>query len=530
MTYNPPLGLLNLSQRVSVMHNHDRFHKSLRTTAAGLLAAAVASAGLAGCQSPFRSGDAVNDNYSQSLLVRDIMRGNIHSDIFGATTINGGIRDLAPVDSPGPDTQPATEPAATRASLDMVSLIGMPQAALNMSEPIVKLTLQDAIYRAAKHSLAIKVDAYNPGISETALIQAEAAFDPVIFGNTNWSNTDEPASPSPTTINGQSWTNQIGVRELLPAGGTISAFAQSIYHDLPLASGTFNRINSQSALNITLQQPLLRGFGNDYAQASIYLAQRDLRISNVDFKKTAIQSIGDVEEAYHNVFLTRTVVEINERLVIASQQTYNLLYARINLDVTKESLQLALTALYQRQEQLGIAQENYRLASDKLKSLLNDPELPVAGNILIDPVDVPTTEPLNLSSAESIVRALQQRPEMEEARLKLEQADIVVKVAQNDLLPQLDLTAGMQSNAIDNSLERSFAHTISPANFIDWNAGVHLEFPLGNRQAQANLVGEDDALGQGSMQPEEGRVHLVRLRLDPRGRKVFGEGVLARAL
>ena len=293
--------------------------------------------------------------------------------MFGATTINGGIHESARVDSAGPDTEPASERGSGRASLDVVSMIGLPQAALNMPEPVVKLTLQDTIYRAAKHSLAIKVDAYNPGIKETALIQAEAAFDPVVFGQSNWTNTDEPVTPSPTTFNGQSWNNQIGIKELLPSGGTISAFGQVIYHDLPLAPGTINNVNYQSALNLTLDQPLLKGFGNDVNQAQIYLAQRDLRISNADFKKTAINSIGDVEEAYHNVFLARTNVEIDERLVIASQQTYNLIYARRDLDVTKESLQLALTALYGREEALGIAQQTYRLASDKLKSLINDP-------------------------------------------------------------------------------------------------------------------------------------------------------------
>ena len=48
----------------------------------------------------------------------------------------------------------------------------------------------------------------------------------------------------------------------------------------------------------------------------------------------------------------------------------------------------------------------------------------------------------------------------------------------------------MQSNAIDGRLDESFGHTIAPAHFIDWNAGVTLSFPLGNRQAQANLHGD----------------------------------------
>lgn len=433
-----------------------------------------------------------DEGYTESLLARELLRGNVSPEIFGSTTINGGIHESAPVDSTGPATAPTTTaPAATQASLDMVSLFGMPEAALNQTEPHVKLSLQDAIYRAAKHSLAIKVDSYTPGISEAALIQAESVFDPVIFGHSNWSNTDTPASPVQLVTNGQSWDNEIGVKELLPSGATVSAFAQTIYYDLPSASTSFNRINYTSALNLTITQPLLKGFGSDYSEEQIYLAQRDLRISAVDFKKTALTSIGQVEEAYYDVVSTKTIVEIDERLAIAGQQTYNLMWDRRNLDVTKESLELALTALYQRQEQLIRDQENYRLASDNLKSLINDPEMPTASNILIDPTDLPTVEPFSYSAQDCIMRALQQRPEMVEQRLKIEKADITVRFDKNGLLPQLDLTAGMQTNAINNSLENSFAQTISPANFISWNAGVTMQFPLGNRAAEAQLVGDE---------------------------------------
>ncbi len=469
-------------------HLRNCTRRSVRAAAASAMTAAVVAASLAGCQSPFASDEAFKeDHYSQSVLVRDLMRSGAISGLEQSPTINGGIHEMARVDATGP--APASAPAPQPATLDAVSVIGLPEAALDMPEPQVKLSLQDAVFRTVNHALAIKVNSYQPGISEAALIQAEAVFDPSVFGQSNWASTDEPANPSPTTTNGQAWTNQLGVRETLPTGATVSAFAQTIYHDLALAPGATNAINYQSALNLTIDQPLLRGFGSDYNQASIYLAQRDLRVSQADFKKTVIQTISSAEKAYQNLVLARTAVEINERLVIASRETYDIIYKRLGLDVTKESMGLVQTSLLQHEESLLTAQENYRNASDALKNIMNDPELPTRSNILINPIDRPTSAPFNYSSEECIVQALEQRPEMEEARLKLEQANIVVKVSKEDLLPHLDLVAGMQSNALDGSLERSFAHTISPANFIDWNAGVSLDFPLGNRAAESALVG-----------------------------------------
>jgi outer membrane protein TolC len=366
----------------------------------------------------------------------------------------------------------------------------MPYAALNVEEPVRDISLQDAIERTVKHSLAIKVDAYNPAIKQAQVVEAEAIFDPVFFGQTQWASNDDPQL-SPTFSNGTSWNNQIGIRKLLPTGGTAQASVGANFHDIDVPAGTVSpdlKSSYANNINIQLTQPLLQGFGTQVNEANIYLAQRDLRITLSEFKQNSMKAVADVEEAYLDLILARTNVEVLERLVVASQQTYNDIVARQFIDATKASINQALSALDSRRADLHVAQKTLRNASDRLKSLLNDPEIDVAGNVLLNPSDRPITEPVLYTAADCIAIALQQRPEMIQARLQLERADIVVTVAKNGLLPKVDLTLSMQSNGLDRGFDQSLENTVNPMNALDFAAGIKFEIPLGNRAAEAQLA------------------------------------------
>jgi HAE1 family hydrophobic/amphiphilic exporter-1 len=91
------------------------------------------------------------------------------------------------------------------------------------------------------------------------------------------------------------------------------------------------------------------------------------------------------------------------------------------------------------------------------------------------------------STAECVETALRQRPEMQAIRLQAEQADIRISIAKNDLLPRVDLVAGLQTNGLDHQFDTAFGNTLSPGNSLDFNAGIKIEIPIGNRLAEATL-------------------------------------------
>lgn len=492
----------------------------VRTVICAALAAA-AGAAISGCESPLNQdytgrGD---DAYTQSLLVRAVMDANAKTPPVGNGTFNGGVREYVRVDQAGPSSMPAVtmpagpigagggptadSPPTTNPSYASVSTIGMPGAALDQPEPTKDLSLRDAIARAAMHSLAIKVEGYNPGIEETLLVQQESIFDPVLFGSATWTDNDDPTSVA-SPVNGQSWQHQLGIHKLLTTGGTVTASVTAGYHDLITTTpGTLSTLGRgipisithstgyTTNLNLSITQPLLRGFGSDVNEANIYLAQRDMRISLANFKAQAIKSVSDVEEAYWLLVQAKTNVDILQREVIASDQTYRIVQERP--DATLEQKGQALTALERQRGDLLAQVAAYRAASDQLKAVMNDPDYDISSNILVNPTDKPIDEPFYFNIPDYIETALRQRPEMQAARLTIERSDIQIKVAKNGLLPQLDMTLSVQPNGHGpenqppGGLDQAFSSIVNPMNSIDWSAGVKLEVPLGNRAAEGLL-------------------------------------------
>ena len=83
--------------------------------------------------------------------------------------------------------------------------------------------------------------------------------------------------------------------------------------------------------------------------------------------------------------------------------------------------------------------------------------------------------------------ALRHRPEMNEARLVLERGDLALVQTRNGLLPRLDLFVNLGRTGFADS----FAAANRRINGETYNleAGVSLEYPLGNRAARASHEG-----------------------------------------
>jgi outer membrane protein TolC len=332
-------------------------------------------------------------------------------------------------------------------------------------------------------------------------------FDPVFFAESQFQRTDQPVLIPGAGSNGHSVQSQLGIRQLLPTGTTAEFSYGSTYRtfDSTLDNTTATFRNSYSnVLGVTVTQPLLRGFGADVTQANIYLAQKDRQISLATFRKQVITTVADVEAAYMNLILARTSLDIQTRLLNATIVTDKRVQERKDIDADAVALSQSAAAVEARRAEVIRARVQLRNSSDTLKALINDPEMSIRDNGLINPTDRPTAEQILVSTADAIETALHQRTELQEARLNVEKANIVVRVAKNELLPKLDLTFGVQSASLDRRFESAFGSTFTPGEFLDFSAGIRLEIPIGNRGAEA-------LLGQRKKERDQALTQIVRI-------------------
>ncbi len=387
--------------------------------------------------------------------------------------------DGAPV--PRPLVRPAatTQPASTQP--DDASLLVPRQAART-----VPMSLQNAMVRAMTGSLDIKVESYTPDITQQDLLAAEAAFDAVFFADFNYSRLDEPTNS--TFFGGGRTDNRnlgVGFRKPLSTGGQVTA---TYTIDRTWSNQPFQRFNPHYDNDLTLEltQPLLKNFGIDVNRAQIYIARNNRDISLFQFRRRVIDTLAAVEIAYWDLYFARQSQAIQADLVRQAEETRDKIKERLLFDATPGQVSQAKAVVASEQASYIRLSAGVRDAEDNLKNLLNDPALPIGEDIAIVPTDEPITDLLPLDAQREMWAALENRGELQEARLNIANANINRGLNRNQLLPKLDLYFRWNVNG----LRDSFRHTNSQllaTDFQDYVVGFSFEFPIGNRAAEAGV-------------------------------------------
>lgn len=308
------------------------------------------------------------------------------------------------------------------------------------------ITLEECIVYAIRNNLDVSAEMMTPEIAQMAVTLSREKFLPTLnFGYTR-RNTNTPSSSwiessdqILTTFN--NYSGQI--RQLLPTGGQLDVSLNANMYD---TNQKFQSINPRygSTLDFSFTQPLLRNFGLKTNRREIIVAQNSRDISENDFKKILLDTIYAVEDSY-----------------------WNLVYSIQNLEVKRQSLELAQDLLLKNQKEVEIgtlapkeilsaqAEVAARKADilqadtlvenniDRLKTLINLSD--EQEEIILVPVDEPAFEPKDISLEDALQTALENRPDLQSSRINIKNRDVDIHYAWNQLLPALNLNASYWS-------------------------------------------------------------------------------------
>jgi len=134
------------------------------------------------------------------------------------------------------------------------------------------------------------------------------------------------------------------------------------------------------------------------------------------------------------------------------------------------------------------ARKSLQDAQDSLVRLLGDSQLNLLQNFQLVPTTEITPLPVKIDTADQLLTALRLSPLLAQARYAIDQAEINVKVAKNELLPVLNFTAGVGLNGGSTSRRGQVWDDVYSGNFTSYHAGLEFEYPIGNRSARARLA------------------------------------------
>ena len=270
---------------------------------------------------------------------------------------------------------------------------------------------------------------------------------------------------------------------------------------------------STSDVRLDFRQPLLQGFGR-VNKISLRVARNNLESSDLQFKQQVIFTVASIQRLYWDLVRFRAEVESSredlrlarqlyegnrERVEIGKLAPIDLIESEAEVGQREQELTIALTAVREQEGTLKTALSKNGLASPFLLEVEVSPT---------DHVEVPAT--LEIKPLQELMRmALASRPDIAQARLQLENADILLKGTRNRLLPSVDLVASTTNNGLAGDLNPNlmllpgqvpntpdfFIGGLSRAlgqmfrrNFPDYSVGLAVSIPLRNRRAQADAA------------------------------------------
>lgn len=384
--------------------------------------------------------------------------------------------------------------ALTPALYDRPRLMELGVDLTGQAQQGVSLSLEQAIQSAVRNNLAVQIAALQPAITLQDVLAAEAAFDAVFFADADFTRIDQQTTVP--VINGiplgrpvqrsETWRFETGVRADLITGGAASISTEMRRTDFLTPGIAISPDPAyEAAIRLNFVQPLLRNFGTDVTQTTIFLTRNIQRRAVEQLRIDMLDIVAQTENAYWNLALAWQDLEVLQWLVEEGVQVRDVLESRRDFDARPAEFADAVARVEQRQASVIRGRRRIRASSDQLKVLINDPQLPVGSEVIIIPSDSPEAEPISYNLVDALQTALNNRPEIEQARLLIDDAVIQQRLAANNLLPRLDLFANVDFAGLKDSAGRAYGEI--GEGFINYIIGATFEYPFGNRAAEAGL-------------------------------------------
>jgi outer membrane protein TolC len=250
--------------------------------------------------------------------------------------------------------------------------------------------------------------------------------------------------------------------------------------------GVRNTNNYFADAGATFRQHLLKDFWTDLEWQTVLIRRKNIKISNQMLRLQIMKTVLAVELGYYDLVAARERIRVAEQAVELKQQLEAEMKRRVEVgDLPPLEGEQAQTQLQNALLGLSLARDDFFDRQSSLKNLFTD-SFEAWANLELDPVDRLEANAVALDRSASFRKALEQRPDLKEARLLVEKSDVVVQFRMNQLFPALDLIGHYGEQTVD---AKSAGGAMDEAlRFRDPNYfyGVVIAFPLNNLAERAN--------------------------------------------
>src|SRR6267154_6637642 len=362
------------------------------------------------------------------------------------------------------------------------------------------LSLNDCIRLALSNNTDIRLDHSQIEFAQNNLHRSHGRFDPLV---TSSFSDNRAKSPAITQVQGAPILDTLSQTTILGYAQTFQTgtnFQTSFNASKLSTNDSLSLVNPSIAtdLQFAVTQPLLRNFGLFPNRAPILIARRNLNQARSVFQGEVNDIILQTVGNYWNVVLARESLTVQRKSLEEAQKSYDhdkkalSLGALPPLDIYRSESQVA-------SRRVGVIQAEYAVkqAEDQFRQVIGADLDPAIRALDLQLTDQP--EPLGelpvTDITTTLTRALANRPELEATRQQLTSNELSIRLAHNNLKPDLELSGFYSGNGVGGnsvtagntglgtSLTQVF-HFTYPA----YGATLSLNLPLKNHGAEADLA------------------------------------------
>ncbi|HTA29163.1 MAG TPA: TolC family protein [Candidatus Cybelea sp.] len=264
-----------------------------------------------------------------------------------------------------------------------------------------------------------------------------------------------------------------------------------------------------SSPGITLDQPLLKNLWTDNTRYQISLSKSTLKLDQLALRNQIMTVVNNIKAAYFTLISDRELVGVQEIAVKLAEET-----------VQEDAQKLKAGALapldeQQAQSQAASARSDLLTAQSTLATQENVVKglLGMRSSAWLSVTPIPAEKlvavPENPDVRECWRTALEQRPDMMQAKLKAETQHLLLKFDFNQLFPEIDVVGAYGRNATDLTFAGNL-QTIRQGTYPSYDYGVVMTIPLGNTSARNKYKADKAALQQLVLQ-----IKLLELTIIP---------------
>ena len=370
------------------------------------------------------------------------------------------------------------------------------------------LSLRDVVMRTLASNVAIEVEGFNSKVKAENVIDGESEFDATF--EINLSEEEETrqqsnAFSSPVKSRNKNHNWDLSLTQKLVTGAD---YELSFTNDRNKTNSVTAGLNPSyfSEMVFSLTQPLLKNFGIDLNKRNIYIANNEVNISDYVFEDKVIDIISDVENVYWDLVFTIEDLAVKKKSLERARDLERQVKAQVAVGTMAEIETLqAQSEVASRDESLLVAQDLIQDNEDILKNILNIDYGSEEGLKAIHPSDRPEIVIDEINLNEAIKDTLLNRPDYLGKKKELENKNILVKFRENQLYPTVDLFGTMGLNGLSgdaitvntgtfqgkSKYGGDYGTALSDSltgKFYNWEVGINLSYPLGNRSAKAQLA------------------------------------------